>query len=204
VLWRELRGISAPNAEAVISSACEHAQRSNCIGDGSLPRYIGISRAAARPSVQVAAAVQRGEAAQCAKVSVHAAAWTCPCAGDEPPSCAERRRIAGAKITALSNSQQHEGVTSSGGIGLHDMPQERAASRPADGGSSSDTDPDEIAQTVRTVTRPLPRVLVVHTGGTLGMDPGVSYEIDASGKPVLAAGTGGTYAGGLKPGEPPL
>ena len=80
------------------------------------------------------------------------------------------------------------------------MPQERTASQPPDPGSSSDTDPDETAETVRTITRPLPRVLVVHTGGTLGMDPGVSYQIDASGKPVLAAGTGGTYAGGLKPG----
>jgi L-asparaginase len=27
-----------------------------------------------------------------------------------------------------------------------------------------------------TVTRPLPRVLIVHTGGTLGMDPGKSYD----------------------------
>ena len=80
------------------------------------------------------------------------------------------------------------------------MLQARAASNPANIDSGSDTDPDETAETVRTVTRPLPRVLVVHTGGTLGMDPGESYHIDASGKPVLAAGTGGKYSGGLRPG----
>lgn len=61
-----------------------------------------------------------------------------------------------------------------------------------------------MAETVHTVTRPLPRVLVVHTGGTLGMDPGVSYSIDANGKPVLAAGTGGTYTGALRPGAAAL
>lgn len=47
-------------------------------------------------------------------------------------------------------------------------------------------------------------MLLVHTGGTLGMDPGVSYHLDANGKPVLAAGTGGTYAGALRPGACPL
>jgi L-asparaginase type I len=78
--------------------------------------------------------------------------------------------------------------------------QERAALTSAGTDSGSDTDPDETPETLRTVTRPLPRVLVVHTGGTLGMDPGQSYHIDASGKPVLAAGTGGKYSGGLRPG----
>ncbi len=67
-------------------------------------------------------------------------------------------------------------------------------------GSGSDWDVDATVETVRTVTRPLPHVLVVHTGGTLGMDPGVSYSLDSNGKPVLAAGTGGTYSGGLRPG----
>lgn len=64
-------------------------------------------------------------------------------------------------------------------------------------------EPDDAAEVVNTITRPLPRVLVVHTGGTLGMDPGTSYHVDATGKPVLAAGTGGTYAGGLRPGADP-
>lgn len=75
-----------------------------------------------------------------------------------------------------------------------------AAARASGHDSGGDTEPDDTAEVVKTITRPLPRVLVVHTGGTLGMDPGTSYHLDASGKPVLAAGTGGTYAGGLKPG----
>ena len=52
-----------------------------------------------------------------------------------------------------------------------------------------------------TVTRPLPRVLVVHTGGTLGMDPSTSFLPDERGKSHLAPGTGGNYEGGLRPGE---
>jgi hypothetical protein len=86
-------------------------------------------------------------------------------------------------------------------IHVVNMLQERAALTSAGTDSGSDTDPDETPETLRTVTRPLPRVLVVHTGGTLGMDPGQSYHIDASGKPVLAAGTGGKYSGGLRPGD---
>ena len=83
------------------------------------------------------------------------------------------------------------------------MSQGRAALHAASIDSGSETDPDGTVETVRTVTRPLPRVLVVHTGGTLGMDPGESYHIDATGKPVLAAGTGGKYSGGLRPGASP-
>lgn len=33
-----------------------------------------------------------------------------------------------------------------------------------------------------TVTRPLPRVLLLHTGGTLGMDPDASFAADAAGQ----------------------
>jgi hypothetical protein len=45
------------------------------------------------------------------------------------------------------------------------------------------------------VTKPLPRVLILHTGGTLGMDPEASFQ--ASEKGVnLKKGTGGVYAGG--------
>eukprot|EP01023_Acetabularia_acetabulum_P028099 TRINITY_DN2655_c0_g1_i2.p1 TRINITY_DN2655_c0_g1~~TRINITY_DN2655_c0_g1_i2.p1 ORF type:complete len:508 (+),score=64.53 TRINITY_DN2655_c0_g1_i2:152-1525(+) len=50
------------------------------------------------------------------------------------------------------------------------------------------------------VTKPLPSVLVVHTGGTLGMDPGQSYENDDEGL-HLKRGTGGTYKGSLMPGD---
>lgn len=48
------------------------------------------------------------------------------------------------------------------------------------------------------VTKPLPRVLLLHTGGTLGMDPEESYESSAEGDVKLKSGTGGKYSGGLK------
>jgi hypothetical protein len=44
------------------------------------------------------------------------------------------------------------------------------------------------------VTKPLPRVLMLHTGGTLGMDPAASYEAGEKGV-SLRRGTGGVYAG---------
>lgn len=43
------------------------------------------------------------------------------------------------------------------------------------------------------VTRPLPRVLMLHTGGTLGMDPMASFEAEELGDLHLKAGTGGVY-----------
>eukprot|EP00873_Tetraselmis_striata_P042011 jgi/Tetstr1/462275/TSEL_007293.t1 len=51
------------------------------------------------------------------------------------------------------------------------------------------------------VTKPLPRVLLLHTGGTLGMDPEESYESSAGGDVQLRTGTGGKYSGGLKAGS---
>jgi hypothetical protein len=45
------------------------------------------------------------------------------------------------------------------------------------------------------VTKPLPRVLMLHTGGTLGMDPMASYEAANKGSVSLRRGTGGVYAG---------
>lgn len=53
------------------------------------------------------------------------------------------------------------------------------------------------------VRRPLPSVLILHTGGTLGMDAGKSFEQDVSNpynQPELRHGTGGHY-GGLRPGQ---
>lgn len=45
---------------------------------------------------------------------------------------------------------------------------------------------------IRYVTKPLPRVLILHTGGTLGMDPRASYvsETHAQGEQVRAAAAG--------------
>ena len=54
------------------------------------------------------------------------------------------------------------------------------------------------------VTRPLPRVLLLHTGGTLGMDPAASYDAgDPDGDVHLKEGTGGVYptAKQLQPGR---
>jgi len=48
----------------------------------------------------------------------------------------------------------------------------------------------------------LPKVLLLHTGGTLGMDAGSSFEVaDNEAAPHLKKGTGGQYDGGLQPGE---
>ncbi len=51
------------------------------------------------------------------------------------------------------------------------------------------------------VPKPLPSVLIIHTGGTLGMDPIASYEPDVDGKERLKGG--GTFKGTLGPGLPP-
>lgn len=48
------------------------------------------------------------------------------------------------------------------------------------------------------VPRPLPSVLIIHTGGTLGMDPIASYEPDVDGRERLKGG--GTFKGTLGPG----
>ncbi|KAL0051691.1 hypothetical protein WJX82_000327 [Trebouxia sp. C0006] len=49
------------------------------------------------------------------------------------------------------------------------------------------------------VPKPLPSVLIIHTGGTLGMDPIASYEPDVDGKERLKGG--GTFKGTLGPGD---
>ena len=50
---------------------------------------------------------------------------------------------------------------------------------------------------------PLPRVLLLHTGGTLGMDPKQSYMDEGAGNVQLKEGTGGVYpaSDNLQPGE---
>ena len=50
------------------------------------------------------------------------------------------------------------------------------------------------------VARALPRVLLIHTGGTLGMDAGQSYQQDPDGHHSLKEGTGGQYEKVLRPG----
>ncbi|KAL3147958.1 hypothetical protein ABBQ38_014253 [Trebouxia sp. C0009 RCD-2024] len=49
------------------------------------------------------------------------------------------------------------------------------------------------------VPRPLPSVLIIHTGGTLGMDPVASYEPDVDGREKLKRG--GSFKGTLGPGD---
>ncbi|WZN63735.1 L-asparaginase [Chloropicon roscoffensis] len=51
--------------------------------------------------------------------------------------------------------------------------------------------------------KPLPRVLLLHTGGTLGMDPNQSYIEEGPGNVHLKEGTGGNYpaSDNLQPGE---
>lgn len=49
------------------------------------------------------------------------------------------------------------------------------------------------------VPRPLPSVLIIHTGGTLGMDPVASFEPDVDGREKLKRG--GSFKGTLGPGD---
>ena len=73
------------------------------------------------------------------------------------------------------------------------QPPDEPASIPAgepEGTFSSGLDDRELL----VVTKPLPRVLIMHTGGTLGMDPTASYEPGQKGV-SLRRGTGGVYAG---------
>lgn len=53
------------------------------------------------------------------------------------------------------------------------------------------------------IARPMPRVLLLHTGGTLGMDAGESFQTDEHGHVHLKHGTGGQYPNhqALKPGK---
>lgn len=51
------------------------------------------------------------------------------------------------------------------------------------------------------VPKPIPRVLLIHTGGTLGMDAEKSFETDPSGHMQVKPGTGGNYVTGLSPGK---
>ena len=52
------------------------------------------------------------------------------------------------------------------------------------------------------VPRPLPSVLIIHTGGTLGMDPVASYEPGVDGREKLKRG--GSFSGTLGPGRAPV
>ncbi|KXZ49354.1 hypothetical protein GPECTOR_22g948 [Gonium pectorale] len=62
--------------------------------------------------------------------------------------------------------------------------------------------PQQQPVRLRTVTRPLPRVLFLHTGGTLGMDPEEAFEEDESHNLRVRAGaTEDSYKGSLRPGE---
>lgn len=70
-------------------------------------------------------------------------------------------------------------------------------------GSSSGRLGATAAAPIVLIAKPLPRVLLLHCGGTLGMDPGESYTEDLEGHVVLREGTGGRYheptAPALKP-----
>lgn len=63
--------------------------------------------------------------------------------------------------------------------------------------------PVPAASPIVLIAKPLARVLLLHTGGTLGMDSHASYEEDAEGHAHLVPGTGGKYPAqrSLKPGN---
>lgn len=68
------------------------------------------------------------------------------------------------------------------------------------GGSSSAAGTSTMQGPQSIMSHPLPRVLILHTGGTLGMDVEQSFEVDPHVEPhhppVLKKGTGGEYGGG--------
>lgn len=78
-----------------------------------------------------------------------------------------------------------------------------AATLNGDSGVALVKKPNDDPAPLVLVRRPLPSVLILHTGGTLGMDPSKSFEQDVSDpykQPELRHGTGGHY-GGLRPGQ---
>lgn len=121
--------------------------------------------------------------------------------GDEPPkhAAASPSSKRGRKSTAVLQQQQQP---------PHAEPQAAAAVRKraaagTPGGSSRTKSPTTSANIVQgphvALSQPLPHVLILHTGGTLGMDAAQSFEVDPHQElhnpPVLKRGTGGTYRG---------
>lgn len=82
----------------------------------------------------------------------------------------------------------------------HDEPTVEQSSPEADDVAQEHADGDDAFTSglddrqLLVVTKPLPKVLIMHTGGTLGMDPTASYEPGSKGV-ALRRGTGGVYAG---------
>jgi L-asparaginase type I len=75
----------------------------------------------------------------------------------------------------------------------------QTASPETGGANGTAAGPAQPQQAVAAARRHLPRVLMVHTGGTLGMDPARSYQMDPEGHLELKQGTGGEYLPGLQP-----
>ena len=87
----------------------------------------------------------------------------------------------------------------------------RAAAEGAQGGAGAERgggDPGDhtsyymqpIGDGALFVRRSRPKVLILHTGGTLGMNPDESFDAEADGSVHIKEGTGGVYAPGLQGG----
>ena len=73
-----------------------------------------------------------------------------------------------------------------------------AADAPGDAHTSYHMQP--VGDGALYVRRSRPRVLMLHTGGTLGMNPIESFDAEADGSVHIKEGTGGVYAPGLQGG----
>lgn len=119
------------------------------------------------------------------------------------PHAAVWRMRGNLKVRASNGSTQQVGQGSAAAIpSANGSPLKGAggSAERAQSGTKASTPRSSAAsqsqpQQLRSVTKQLPRVLVMHTGGTLGMDPSASFEATPKGTRSLRPGTGGVYAG---------
>ncbi|KAL6777071.1 hypothetical protein ACKKBF_B20105 [Auxenochlorella protothecoides x Auxenochlorella symbiontica] len=105
-----------------------------------------------------------------------------------------------SSVTQATNSSETPAID----VSAHEVPCSKSLSVTAPRAPSSARAQTSLGPIVL-VAKPLARVLLLHTGGTLGMDSHASYEEDVDGHHVLVSGTGGKYhaqkSQSLKPGN---
>lgn len=145
---------------------------------------LGIGKEAAKANLRMVPVAEPDEASEqepLPSVSAESPAPEATAALQERPASAGRRKTAN-KREVLSGSIDEDSVAGT----LARAPSNRFV-------------PEEAP--VIMVPKPLPRVLLVHTGGTLGMDAESSFTKDDTGHVHVRPGTGGNYVSGLQPGR---
>jgi hypothetical protein len=129
--------------------------------------------------------VRRGRKTTAVQQGAAAAAATPPGPATKPKPAAAEAAAAAATPAGRAKSRTRSATESKGGNSS---------------GSGRNSPKVSMVQGPHTaLTQPLPHVLILHTGGTLGMDAVQSFEVDPHEvphhPPVLKKGTGGIYGG---------